>query len=182
MEEKDENKIIEEQDLFNFVFYPERISSDKKNIIECDNTLNEALDFYKQLKINSNRERSDSLKKMIAKKIPAYTSANVISLYPLKAPVIQKRNQNRLAAGSIDLSPKMTTKTFVDNEKEYLIKVLSSEEKTKIFVFSTNDEVVNNFDIMIEPQNLKYHLDDNSEPLQLDQVIEVEKIQLSFSK
>ena len=140
------------------------------------------MDFYKQLKINSNRAQNDSLKRLIAKKITAYTLSNIISLHPLKAPVIQKRNQSRLAADSIDLSPKMTTKTFVDNEKEYLIKVLSSEETTKIFVFSTNDEVVKDFDILIEPQNLKYHCEDNSEPLQIDQLVDPEKIQLQLNK
>jgi hypothetical protein len=182
MKEKDENIIIDEQDIFNFVFYSESLSADKKRIIESDNTVNEALDFYKQLKINLNREQSASLKELIAKKISAYTLANEIILYPLKTPLIQKRNQSRLAAGSIDLAPKMTTKTFVDSEKEYLIKVLSSEEVTKIFVFSTNDEVVKDFDIIIEPQKLKYHCEDNSEPLQIAQLIEAEKIQLSFNK
>jgi hypothetical protein len=182
MEAKNENIIIDEQDIFNFVFYPANLSADKKRIIVSDNKLKEALDFYKQLKINSNRGQSDTLKELMAKKIPAYTLANVISLYPLKAAVIHKKNQSRLAAGSIDLAPKMTTKTFVDNEKEYLIKVLYSEEVTKIFVFSTNDELVKDFDILIEPQNLKYHCEDNSEPLQIAQLIDPEKIQLSFNK
>jgi hypothetical protein len=182
MEEKDENIIINEQDLFNFIFYPESLSADKNSIIAAEKTLIEALDFYKQLKINSNREHSDSLKKLIAKKILAYSFSNVISLYPLKVPTTERKKENRLAAGSIDLAPKMTTKTFVDNEKEYLIKVLSYEEATKIFVFSTNDEVVKNFDIIIEPQNLKFHFEDNTEPLKINQMIDVEKIQISFSK
>lgn len=182
MEDNYKNIVIDEQDIFNFVFYPGLVSADKTDKISNDKSFSEAIEFYKQLKINSTREHSDSLKKAIARKIPDYSFVNVITLYPLKVPQIGKKEKHRLAAGSVDLAPKMTTKTFVDNEKEYMIKVLSYEKSTKIFVFSTNDEVVNNFDITIEPQNLKYHFDDNSEPLQLDQVIEVEKIKLSFSK
>lgn len=182
MEDNYKNIIIDEQDLFNFVFYPDLLSENKRKKILNDESLSDVIEFYKQLKSNSARELSNSLKKAIAKKIPVYSFVNVITLYPLKVPQIVKKEKHRLAARSVDLAPKMTTKTFIDNEKEYMIKVMSYEKSTKIFVFSTNDEVVNNFDITIEPQNLKYHFDDNSEPLQLDQVIEVEKIQLSFSK
>ena len=182
MKEKNENIIIEEQDLFNFIFYPESISEEKKTVIAADKTLIEALEFYQQLRNNANWQHSDSLKKLMAKKILAYTLYNVISLYPLKVPAIEGRKESRFAAGSIDLAPKMTTKTFVDNEKEYLIKVLSYEETTKIFVFSTNDEVVKDFDIIIEPQNLRFHFDNNMEPLEIKQSIDAERIQIDFSK
>ena len=40
MKEKDENIIIDEQDIFNFVFYHESLSADKKTIIVGDETLN----------------------------------------------------------------------------------------------------------------------------------------------
>jgi len=182
MKEKDENIIINEQDLFNFIFYPESLSADKKTIIAADKTLIAALEFYQQLKNNANREHNDSLKRMIAKKIPVYTLTNVISLYPLKNPTIERHKEGRLAADSIDLTPKMTTKTFVDNEREYLIKVLSYEVATKIFVFSTNDEVVKNFDIIIEPQNLRFHFDDNTVPLEIKQAIDAARIHIDFIK
>lgn len=73
----------------------------------------------------------------------------------------------------------MTTKTFVDNDKEYLIKVLNYADVTKVFVFSTKDEVIKNFDIVIEPNNLKYHFEDNSEPLKIEQPIEASTLQLN---
>ncbi len=174
--------IIYEQDLFNFIFYPENISEEKEAFIVADKTLIEALEFYKQLKNNANREHKDSFKRMIAKKIPAYTLFSIITLYPLKVSTIERTKEHRLAAGSIDLVPKMTTKTFVDNEKEYLIKVFSSGDSTKVFIFSTKDEVVKNFDLIIEPNNHTFHCDDNSEPIEINQRIEAEKIQLSFNK
>ncbi len=36
------------------------------------------------------------------------------------------------------------------------------------------------YDIVIEPNNIIYHFDDNSEPLKIDKVIEAEKIEIRF--
>ena len=181
MDKKDKKITIDEQDLFNYVFFPESTPDEIRLIIESGNTWIEIIEFYKNLKSNSNNRADDTLKRKIAKKIPAYSLANVIQLYALKEPYIPKQNGNRLAADSKELKPKLTTKTFVDNDKEYLIKVLNYGNQTKVFVFSTKDEVVKNFDIVIEPHNLKYHFEDNSEPLKIEKSIEAEKIEIRFS-
>lgn len=181
MTDENKNMIISEQDLFCYIFFPESISAEKRKLIEMDNLFNEALEFYRILKLNSESRPKDDLKRKIANKIPAYSLSNVIQLYALKEPGMPKQNGYHLAAGSTELKPKMTTKTFVDNEKEYLIKILNYGDKTKVFVFSTKDEVVRNFDIVIEPHNLKYHFEDNSEPLKIDHSIDAEKIEIRFS-
>ena len=181
MDKKDKKITIDEQDLFNYVFFPESTPDEIKLVIESGNTWIEIIEFYKNLKSNSNNSADDTLKRKIASKIPAYSLSNVIQLYALKEPYIPKQNGNRLAADSKELKPKMTTKTFVDNDKEYLIKVLNYGNQTKVFVFSTKDEVVKNFDIVIEPHNLKYHFDDNSEPLKIEKSIEAEKIEIRFT-
>ncbi len=68
----------------------------------------------------------------------------------------------------------------MDDGKDYLIKVLTYGSNTKVFVFSTHDEIVKNFDIIIEPQNLKFHLDDNTEPLKIEQAIEADLVRIEF--
>ncbi|HMN49893.1 MAG TPA: hypothetical protein PKD67_12185 [Ignavibacteriaceae bacterium] len=181
MKDKKENITIDEQDLFCYIFFPESVTGEKKDIIESDNSFGEILEFYRELKFNLDSKHDDALKKKIANKIPAYSLSNVIHLYQLKVPVKTKQNCNRLAAASTELKPKMTTKTFVDNDKEYLIKVLNYGETTKVFVFSTKDEIVKDFDIIIEPNNLKYHFEDNSEPLKIEQSIEADKIEIRFN-
>lgn len=181
MKDQKQNIIIDEQDLFCYVFFPESVATEKKELIEPDNSFEEVLEFYRNLKSNSESKPDDALKKKIANKIAAYSLSNVIQLYALKEPSIPRQNENRLAADSKELKPKMTTKTFVDNDKEYLIKVLNYGGQTKVFVFSTKDEVVKNFDIIIEPHNLKFHFDDNSEPLKIEHSIEAEKIEIRFS-
>lgn len=180
MKDKKENIAIDEQDLFYCIFFPQSISVEKKERIEKDNSFNEVLEFYMRLKLNSETKPDDSLKRKIANKIPAYSLSNVIQLYALKETAKPRQNDYHLAAASTELKPKMTTKTFVDNDKEYLIKILNYGDKTKVFVFSTKDEVVKNFDIIIEPHNLKYHFEDNSEPLKIEHLIEAEQIELRF--
>lgn len=180
--DKGKNKMmINEQDIFTYVFFPERLNVEKKQIIASDKTLEETIEFYMHLKQNSESEPSYSLKKKIAEKIPTYKFADVIELLPLKQITPQNQNGSRMAAATKELTPKMTAKTFVDNEKDYLIKVLNYGNETKVFVFSTKDEVVKNFDIIIEPNNLTYHFEDNSEPLVISHPVDAEKIQLKFN-
>ncbi len=173
--------IIEEQDIFNYVFFPHNLSPEKIYEIEANQTFREAVEFYNQLKANSEKSPNEKIRKIIAEKIPAYKLLEIIELFPQQEHLNSNQSRKNLAAAEKILTPKITTKTFVDNEKEYLIKVLNFSNETKIFVFSTKDEVVKNFDIFIQPQNLKYHFEDNSEPLIINALIEPEKIQLKLT-
>ncbi|NWF88651.1 MAG: hypothetical protein HXY50_04220 [Ignavibacteriaceae bacterium] len=172
--------IIDEKDIFMFVFFPEKLDDEKRKMIESNSSFDEAVDFYNKLKLNSQKELPSSVKKKLAEKIPAYNLPDVILLYPLVEPRSKTQNSSRLAASTKELNPKTTTKTFVDKEKEYLIKVMNYENETKIFVFSTSDEIVKDFELIIEPKSLTFHLADNSEPLTINHTIDAEKIQLKF--
>ncbi len=77
--------------------------------------------------------------------------------------------------------PKIITKTFYDADKTYIIKVINYSENSKIFVFSTQQEVIKDFEIIILPENKKYHCDDNSLPLELNAPVEAESIQIEFN-
>lgn len=180
MKDRKENIVIDEQELFNYVFFPQSVADEKKEMIVSDNSFGEVIEFYRNLKSNSESTPDDVLKSKIAQKISAYSLSNVIRLYPLKNRTQNKQNTNRLAADSKEMRPKMVTKTFVDNDKEYLIKVLTYGGITKIFVFSTKDEVVKNFDVIIEPHNLKFHFEDNTEPIKIEKDIVAETIELRF--
>lgn len=181
MSENKKNIEISEQDVFNYVFFKDRVSSEKIQLIEVSKDYSEVINFYIELKRSQDQPLAIEIKNKLASKIPAYSKANIVNLHPLKVNIQITTNGNRLAADSKELKPKMTTKTFVDNDKEYMIKVLNYGGITKVFVFSTKDEVVNNFDIVIEPHNLVFHFDDNSEPLKIEKDIEAEKIELRFT-
>lgn len=180
MDKKDKKTTIDEQDLFNYVFFPDTLEKEITLLIESDSTWADIIEFYKHLKADSKNMPDDSLKRKLASKIPAYSLSNIIQLYALKETARPKQN-GRLAAASTELKPGISTKTFIDGDKEFLIKVLSSDNKTKVFVFSTKEEVVKDFDLIIEPKELEYHMEDNSQPLEIKGPIEIDKIELRFS-
>lgn len=171
---------INEQDIFNFVFYPHLLNEEVKEYLSKTENYTEAIIFYKELKSELESNLSFEEKRFIASKIDTYKIPRTIYLNKLKES--SQKNITRLAAASTtELRLKMTTKTFVDNDKEYLIKVLNYGETTKVFVFSTKDEVVKNFDIIIEPGEVEYHFEDNSQPLKIQKSIEIDKIELRFN-
>ncbi len=140
---------------------------------------NDAIIFYKELKSSLDVPLDNDLKKKLAEKISLYSFNNVIQLYPVQE-IKRKRNGIVLAAASVEEKPKIITKTFYDADKTYIIKVINYTDNSKIFVFSTQQEVIKDFEIIILPKNKKYHCKDNLLPLELNTPIEAESIQIEF--
>jgi hypothetical protein len=173
---------VTERDIFNFIFYPQSVRKEIKAFLSSIQDTSEAVIFYKELKSGLAQRPPVSLRKKIAKKISAYTFENKINLYPLHEPLHKRKPEHLVLAAASEKNsvPKLVTKTFVDDGKDYLIKLLTYGKNSKIFVFSTQDEILKDFDIVISPQNLRFHLNDNTEPLKIDQSIDPEQITIEF--
>ncbi|AFH48038.1 Hypothetical protein IALB_0326 [Ignavibacterium album JCM 16511] len=173
---------ITEKDLFDFVFFPTMLSKEKFSYLENSGDFQDELAFFTELKKSLQTELTQQQKQLIAEKIPAYKLLNIIELYPVEQKNKRKVNGLILAAASENNNkPKVTSRTFYDDNKTYIIKVINYENTSKIFVFSTQYEVIKNFDLIISPQNLRYHIDDNTIPLELDFNVNPESIRLEFS-
>ncbi|MCZ7609622.1 MAG: hypothetical protein M5U17_05595 [Ignavibacterium sp.] len=173
---------ITEKDIFNFIFYPEILLREKKRYLESSSDFRNEIDFYSSLKEAIDEELNSEIKQKIALKINSYKPGNIICLYPVDEYQNRKVSNNvRLAAATPEEKPKVFSKTFYDEEKTYIIKVINYEKNSKVFVFSTQHELIKDFELNILPQNLKYHLTDNSSPLELDFNVEPESISLEFN-
>jgi len=178
---------ITEKDLFDFVFFPALLSKEKFLYLENSNDFSKEIEFFTELKRSLQKEISDEERILISKKIPAYSfdvsnsTAKIIHLYPVEVPKKKVKGLILAAASENNGKSKVTSRTFYDDNKTYIIKVINYENSSKIFVFSTLDEMIKNFDIIILPQKLKYHLKDNTEPLLLDFNIDPENIVLEFN-
>lgn len=172
--------MISEKDLFDFVFYPELLSDEMKQKIISSGNLEEYKTFYQNLKEELDRGIDDEFKRIIAERIPAFSSTRIIVLHPVVLNITRKPAPSRLTAASVELEPSLTMRTFVDSEKEYLIKVLTEKDQTRIFVFSTKVQAIRNFDIVITPGNLSFHMDDNSAPLLIDSAFTADMIEIRF--
>lgn len=170
---------VSERDIFNYVFYPELVREEIRMFLHTIADSTDAIIFYEELKESLNKGISIETQKKISEKIPAYKFNKVIQLNPFKE-IKKKRTNYTLAAASPEESPKINTKTFYDEDKSYIIKVISYEKNSKIFVFSTQQEVIKNFDLIIQPNNEKYHIKDNLIPLELNEQIHPDSIQIEF--
>lgn len=171
---------VTEKDIFNFVFYPENVREEIKAFLLSIEDFNDAIIFYKELKAELNKPVSDKIKSMLAEKIPAYTLSSIIHLYPVEE-IKKQKNGYVLAAASVEEKPKIITKTFYNDDKTYIIKIINYSESSKIFVFSTQQEVIKDFDLIVLPENQKFHFIDNKLPLEVNYPLFPESIQIEFS-
>lgn len=173
---------LTEKDIFNYVFYPELISKEKKEFLMNSQDFNNEIEFYSSLKNSLIDELSIEIKQKLASRIDSYKHLNIIYLYPVEEHFAQRKSNNLvLAAASEEDKPKVSAKTFYDEDKTYIIKVINYENSSRVFVFSTQYEIIKDFELKILPQNLSYHLSDNSNPLELNFNVEPESISLEFN-
>ncbi len=175
-------EFITERDLFDFVFFPTQLSEEKFSYLENSTEFSEEIKFFTDLKNSLQSELSPDQKLKIAEKIPAYNPVVVVKLKPVEQ--IRKRKVNGLklaAASEKESKPLITSRTFFDDNRTYIIKILNYERSCKIFVFSTQYEVLKNIDLIISPQNLRYHIEDSTIPLELDYNVDPESVTLEFN-
>jgi hypothetical protein len=165
---------ITERDIFNSVFFPHLIPDELRDEITLK-FKNESI-FYQQLKSTIETPLTETVKKKLSKRIPAYTPS--VILYPL-IPDVQKKKSDRpiLAAASPD-SDSIKIFTFIDQLKKYIIRILIDNNKSKIFVFSGEYEVIHNYKIRLSPEADLIPIENNLNPLELPYVVEANQIEL----
>lgn len=68
----------------------------------------------------------------------------------------------------------------VDENNHYLIRLLNFKDSAKIYVFSTTEEVLKNYQIVIKPSGQTFEQDDNSKPIEVKFPLAAENIELHF--
>ncbi len=172
---------ISERDIFNFVFFEDLVSPEKTKFISGTNDFGEIINFYSSLKSALAKNIPLKIKNKIREKIPVYRVLSY-KLFPLTNSSLKKKSSGlTLAADSPLIKSKMTNATFIDEEKHFLIKLLNFENSAKIFVFSTDDEIIKNYKIIIQPSNIIFEQTDNSQPILIDSTVEASSIELEFN-
>lgn len=173
---------ISERDIFDFVFYPENLSNETAENLKNSNLFAEEIDFYSSLKKSLVEEISEEVKQKIAQKIPLYTPVKVFVLYPAQENKKKQKNDvTILAADSPKEKPAVTAKTFIDEANHYLIRLLNFKDSSKIYVFSTTDEILKNYKVVVQPSGQVFEQTDNSSPIEINSPLEAENIELQFN-
>ncbi len=169
---------ISEKDLYNFVFYPGELTDEKtKFISENKDKFADELDLLYELKKHVNDEVSDSTMTRIWDKIKEAESKRKIILEKLE----HKKDQKylTLAAESEQTSAEITSESFIDPGKRFLVKLIKSDDETKIFVFDTKESETDNIQLEIIPSGELYDIDLSNQPLVVPALSKTEKIIIS---
>ena len=172
---------INEKDIFRFVFFRDLLPKEKANNIEKNENYQSQISYYKSIKEAINSKVSTGLQSKIASKIPSYKIAKVFYLYPVNYEESDKNFGPLIfAAKSGKESSTLNTSTFLDEDKEFLIRIITFEDTTKIYFFSFTKEILENLSIRILPDEEEFHLKDTTKPLEIDRKITISSIEIRF--
>ena len=172
---------IDEQDLFNFVNYPEKLEDAKKKYIEDNPELFiEAVNALKSAPEFDNTSLTGDLQFKMHLKMIGKKPKKTIDLIDASSTLIHSNQIRTLVAdsGSINNSPK--SKTFTDETGSYLIKVIYINDKADIYTFTSNNEELNNFSLYLNPPGEIHHIKSNKSPFVLKQSQVIENIRILF--
>jgi hypothetical protein len=171
---------ISERDIFNFVFAPHLLDDEKKEAVSKN--FPGDVHFYKELK-KGKEDFPEEIKYKIKEKIPAYNLLNSVKLFPYNENKIKKRKDRpTLAAGSAALKENLIVTTFFDEQKKFISRLLVENDQSKLYIFSTEEEVLNNLKIKMLPSKREYFMENNSSPLLFQSSEKIESIEISFDK
>lgn len=173
---------ITERELFDFVFFPENLPNDKVEYLKNFKEFDDEIKFYHSVKDSFDEELREDIKQKIAERIPIYIPAKIFFLFPVKKTVKEKNGDvTVLAAASPKEKPSVKAKTFIDESNHYLIRLLNFKDSSKIYVFSTTEEVLRNYKVKIKPSGQTFEQSDNSTAIEINSPIEAENIELQFN-
>lgn len=173
--------MISEKDIFDSVFFPDLVEPSKKEIIENSPGYKYLLDFYTKIKSELNTPVSSEVKQKLANKISIYRNTQIFRLRSVNEnKPRKKRDYTILAAASEAEKPEIVAKSFFDENNRFLIRVVKSQSITRIYTFSTDGEVIQNFKLKILPSGKEFLMKNNSAPLEIKEALEFEEVQLEL--
>lgn len=156
---------ILERDLFNYIFFPECLNSDKLTYIlaNADNYKSE-LELLIGIKNQQKEKLSSEIIKSILFRVANLNRKSAVILEKTKKHTINSSEQLILAADSPNLEHKLRTDTFQDKNLNYLVKIITNEKENRIFVFSKESNELKNIQFIIQPSGHSFLVKSTSKP------------------
>jgi len=170
-----------EQNIFDFVFYPETVSGEVIAELKTNPKFRERIEFYKSMKEEISTPLSFQLKHKLAKKIPAYSFSNSLRLFPVDED-LQYAEGDRLsfAADSPNGNQSFRATTFIDESKNFLARFIPGDKEVSLFILSVTDQLIKEFKVTLYPSNEIFTCTDNVKPIQLSSSKEITSISLEL--
>lgn len=172
---------ITEKDLFDYIFYPAKLSREKFKEIYSKRALFESQ--IKMMRVESrkmdegiSKEEEDSIfNEIIRKAIPTN-----ITLKKINGTAFGK-NDIRLTAETKKLTEKLESNTFADTHSQYLVKVIASNEYTKIYVFDADNTTLEKFKINLNGGEFIFDCEAKDNPIIINGRHRITSIELSVN-
>jgi len=171
---------INEFDVFASVFHPETLSDETIEYIEAGTEFREDLMYFKMLYNEQKNDTSQLDRQKLASRIGVYQpSSNIFMMHPYN-PLHASEGQSKILyrAASMEADETVSSKTFMDASKSFLIKVNTSRNATSIYIFDFSGKVLKDINLKIFPSETTHHLDDNTHALVLPGKVEISHISL----
>lgn len=157
---------ITEDDLFNYVFNPQKLDYDKISHIEENKHLfTEELSLLTELK-KINLSELDHENSLINK---------LIIFTPAKHYSKEYSTPLNLAAATVELKQHDLAHSFIDLEKNYLIRIVEKEDRDLLYLI-TEKELPDLVRIKIYPSEKEYTIRNNVQPIEILKEKFIEKI------
>lgn len=137
------------------------------------------LDFYTELKIQQNERIPKNLLGKVISKINEYNNPKFVFL---KIEIPQDRNEEIFEKNAVSLKPgnDENREKFVDDNSNFVVKIVHRGKSSAIYLSNKGNTPILNFTITINSTKKVFTLKDNSKPLVIPQIIEINDIRLSF--
>jgi hypothetical protein len=171
---------ISEKDLYDYVMHPENLSLDKTmHILNNIDGYIDKIVYLEAFKDNLNMKVSSGQINKTHNKINEMNKTVKVLLRPLK----RENNSEYLkfAAESARESVSAVVLTFQDENKEYLIKLNTTEKRSKLFLFGSNLDENANYSLSVNPSGEKFHINLDNQPLITDPIHNIESFELSLT-
>ena len=73
---------------------------------------------------------------------------------------------------------KISVDTFIDKKQEYIVKVISQDDATNIYVFKNDNSPMENFSLELLPSHKVLHYQNNSNPIKIEYQPSIENVEL----
>ncbi len=166
-----------EEDIFYYMFYPERLTEEKLLHIAGSEEDYDVVELYKEIKNFLEEKISPALKIKIAEKIPSYRLSHVYELSPWTIEASEFNTSVAvLSAATAETEPKVFSKTFIDPEKNIIIRLIGTVRSARLFVFPVSGEKLGEFTLTLNPGLQKYYFKDSHETKILEDLPEIRSI------
>lgn len=170
---------INEKDIFLFVFYPSKLDEDVFRYIDEGKDRFPQINIYREINDSLGREVSPSVKQKLSGKIPAYKLTVVYELFPWTIEASETNDVNPvLAAATVEVQPENLSKTFIDKEKNIVIRLIGTTKRSRLYVFPVTGDKFGEFSLTLNPGQQKFYFRDSLESKIIENVPEIHSISI----